>query len=222
MLPYHPQTFAQLNEFETAREMLESRKDDVDNLGLIICKHRLNEYVGVSLLHKHFELSERERLVEGFAGDKRCCRATAVFDDSSVTPYMWKVERAPSDGWRYHPLEFLPTNDTRLDFVKLSKPVIDNTEFLAEFASELVASSLTETFGISLLHRQVIRRSDADMLVETTNAGTRELLFSVVPRGSVDPIRLTKTLWAFSGTDESDTQCAHCVHCDHYCTHCDH
>jgi hypothetical protein len=221
MLTYYPETFTGLSDFETAKQQLEIHREKVTELGSIIRNHGVHDCVGVALLHKHFELFDYERLVEGFSGDRRCCRPTTILDDSAVTPYMWKVRPNCSGASVYHPLEFLPTNDERLKFANLSVPVVSKKEFLAEMASKLIELKLTETFGISLLHRETIARSQGEILVETTDDDERELLFSVVARGAIDPNRLTQTLWKFSETSSSALECNHCNHCGH-CIHCWH
>ena len=115
----------------------------------------------------------------------------------------------------------IPTNDERLRFSDLSVPVLNNRDFLGEMANKLIDLGLTETFGLSLLHREDIPRAEGELLVETTDEQARLLLFSVVARGVFDPDRLTQTLWKFSDETASVTECNHCNHCWH-CTHCWH
>lgn len=70
---YDARVFQRLNEFHLARDYLEDKRESLTELGDVICRHGLHQRVGVSLLHKHFEISENEP----------CASSTAMSHTSS-------------------------------------------------------------------------------------------------------------------------------------------
>jgi hypothetical protein len=221
MLAYHPEVFQSLYDFPDARRQLFVHQAKIQELGSVVRQNHMEEVVGVSLLHKHFALSPNERLVEGYLGDKRCCRPKDVANCLGVLPYMWKVTPNYGAEWRYHPLEFFPSTDERLNFSDLTNRVLSNDVFLTEMASKLMELELTDMFGISILHRTSIPLSQNEILVETTNEASRTLLFSAMVRDNIPPQTvLTKTLWRFDCDVHREQACGHCVHCSSHCAHC--
>ncbi|TAF50707.1 MAG: glycerol-3-phosphate ABC transporter substrate-binding protein [Oscillatoriales cyanobacterium] len=194
---YKPDVFDTLEHFFTARDLLEQAQDNMTELGAIIRSHGLQKQVGICLLHKHFDLSDNERLVEEFDGNNAYVKPTAEYGDA--IPYMWKVEQNQASGeWVWFPLEFVRVTEA----VKLSE------------------LGMTGMFGISILHRDAIKVAEGEILVESTDDEARVLTLSSVPRQNVDRTTLTQTLWQFPNAEgfEVGAMCSHCTHCTH-CTH---
>ncbi|MEG4283649.1 glycerol-3-phosphate ABC transporter substrate-binding protein [Microcoleus sp. A006_D1] len=216
---YKPDVFDCLEHFFTARDLLEQAPDNMTELGAIIRSHGLQKQVGICLLHKHFDLSNNERLVEEFDGNNAYVKPTAEYGDA--IPYMWKVEQNQISGeWVWFPLEFVRVTEAVSAAVERSKAVVNNSNFLNEIAGKLSQLGMTGMFGISILHRDAIKVAEGEILVESTDDAARVLTFSSVPRQNVDRTTLTQTLWQFPNAEgfEVGAMCSHCTHCTH-CTH---
>jgi hypothetical protein len=61
---YHFETWSQLPHIQTATEEGKKTEDSIRILGDIIVKHGLQNDVGIVLLHRHFDITEDEILVE--------------------------------------------------------------------------------------------------------------------------------------------------------------
>ncbi|PZV18575.1 MAG: glycerol-3-phosphate ABC transporter substrate-binding protein [Leptolyngbya sp.] len=219
---YKPEVFENLDTFESAREQLEDKKDLLPELGDVIRRHGLNQQIGISLLHKHFDLTHEERLVEEFADNHAYIKPSTDCNDS--LPYMWKLEQDEQSGERlWVPLEFVDSMATAATTVEQATVVANNPLFLKELAEKLSDLNVADLFGFSVLHRDEIHVAAGNILVESTDEDARVLTFSALPREKVDPTTLTQTLWKFptNGGVECVSDCDHCTHCTH-CTHCDH
>ena len=216
---YKPDVFDSLEHFFTARDLLEQAQDNMTELGAIIRRHGLQKQVGICLLHKHFDLSDNERLVEEFEGNNAYVKPTAEYGDA--IPYMWKVEQNQISGeWVWFPLEFVRVTEAVSAAVERSAAVVNNSEFLNEIAAKLSELGMTGMFGISILHRDAIKVAEGEILVESTDDAARVLTLSAVSRENVDRTNLTQTLWQFPNAEgfEVGAMCSHCTHCTH-CTH---
>ncbi|WP_293338838.1 glycerol-3-phosphate ABC transporter substrate-binding protein [Microcoleus sp. CAWBG58] len=216
---YKPDVFDSLDHFFTARDLLEQAQDNMTELGAIIRSHGLQKQVGICLLHKHFDLSDNERLVEEFDGNNAYVKPTADYGDA--IPYMWKVEQNQASGELvWFPLEFVRVTEAVSAAVERSAAVVNNSEFLHEIAGKLSELGMTGMFGISILHRDAIKVAEGEILVESTDDEARVLTLSSVPRQNVDRTTLTQTLWQFPNAEgfEVGAMCSHCTHCTH-CTH---
>lgn len=219
--PYDPQVFTQLNVFEDARARLKSAIGKMEELGDIIRHYGVSKSVGVSLLHKHFELLPNERLVEGVALENNLqCKPAILESEESISPYMWKVEKKPDGSMRFYPLEYLWNGHSVFNNISPRMSFLHNETFLESFALKLIELEVDSLFGLSVLHRECIKVGKDEMLVETTDDAERTLLFSAVPIGTYAPESLTQTLWQFDALGSVRYQdCNHCFHCSH-CNHC--
>lgn len=215
---YKSDVFDALDVFEAARDQLGQSQDVLPELGEVIRQHGLNQHVGISLLHKHFDLAETERLVEEFADNHAYIKPTT--DCTDLLPYMWKVEQDQTQQWHWVPLEFVRRTDAVTAAVERAAAVADNPAFLQDLAAKLAELGMTERFGFSILHRDAIQVAPGEILVESTDDDARVLTFSALPRTDVDPTTLTQTLWQFPGESGMvvGAECSHCTHC----THCSH
>src|SRR5690349_6299192 len=88
---YDARVFEALPEFEMAKQTLEGNREYLEELGRVICQHGLQEYIGISLLHKHFLVSPLEKLTKKFVGNEVRIRPMSSQDASKVAPYLWKL-----------------------------------------------------------------------------------------------------------------------------------
>ncbi len=216
---YTPEVFNGLEEFFSIKEKLEEVKENLTELGQVIRRYDLQKKVGICLLHKHFDLSPNERLVEEFQGNNSYIKPTTDYEEA--IPYMWKVERDSTSGqWVWFPLEFVRGAEAAQTTAERSEAVLNNHEFMSEIAAKLSELGLTSIFGIGILHRDAIQVAEGEILVESTDDEARVLTFASLPRPAVDPTTLTQTLWQFPTAQgyEVGSMCQHCTHCTH-CTH---
>ena len=230
---YKPEVFNGLEDFFAVRDQLELVKHNLTELGAVIRSYGLQKQVGICLLHKHFDLSANERLVEEFEGNNSYIKPTTEYSDA--IPYMWKVEQSQASGeWVWFPLEFVRNTEQVAAAVERSEAALNNQEFLNAIAAKLFELGIANIFGISILHRDAIKIAEGEILVENTDDEGRFLKFSSVPRPEVDPATLTQTLWQFPTVESFEVAglCGHCTHspkaeievvglCGH-CTHSPH
>jgi hypothetical protein len=110
---YNPDTFTKLNGFNEAKDLLNQHRRKLTDLGKVIIAHNMHEKVGVSLLHKHFDLLETEKLVEKFSKNDVSVEPRKSEDLGNIVPYLWKLDsfnenKLPS----YLPLEFIEVSST--------------------------------------------------------------------------------------------------------------
>jgi hypothetical protein len=215
---YDPAVFSNLNEFEISRQRLAEEETKIPHLGDVICRHNLHQQVGISLLHKHFEMSHDEMLVERFTGDRSFAVPLKRNEGICAVPYMWKaVRHLESESWIFYPLEFVECSDD-----ESFKTVTQNEAFFADIAGALSSLGVADVFGVSLLHREAIRLAEGDTILETSNGRERRLNFQGVSKEKLSTeLDLTRTLWAFNSSDgytcnrHDDCGRHGCAHCDH-------
>jgi hypothetical protein len=219
---YSPAIFDALNRFAQAKELLGRRRSEIDRLGRVIIKHGLHETLGVSLLHKHFPMLCDEVLVRhyDFAARKITMTPKRLRPGDNVIPYLWRATTNGSS-WQFYPLEFVEAQTEGVRSLDLT----ESPEFLVAMAEQLAARHVMDVFGLAVPDIQLIRRSDDELLVETTDSEKRILTVTPEPRGDVRLEELTETLWTF----EPEWDCNHVegllactgAHCDSHCqSHC--
>lgn len=209
--------FNNLNTFFTAKEELVGSSLLLPELGKIICRYNLQEQVGVSLLHKHFDLDEDELLVETISNNTVRISPAKVQDTDGLVPYIWKLESNSDTRARWIPLEFAHDTSGTSIAAELADKVSQNSLFLNDMATKLGELGLATIFGLTTLHRQLTKQHN-EITVERTNDALRVLNIEVRSRSEVDFSKLTQTLWKFTPNEEVETACYchHCGHCDHW------
>lgn len=219
---YKPEIFQELNDFPVARQLLKQNQEKLTEVGYIFCRYLLHGQGGISLLHQHFPLDSNERLVKELDGNRFYLRPQVEEDWDGVTPYSWKVEFDLKSGeWRYYPLEFLRHPSIGAEVKKQAEAIFSHPEFPAELAAKLSELGLTDTFGLTIPHRDAIKLEEGEILVETTDVQTRTLTCFPTLASSIAPEELTQTLWKFTPSQGVDVveQCV--MHCNAHCHgHC--
>ena len=204
---YGTQIYDSLKDFVIARENLDRHVKSLECLGKIICRYGLSDRLGISLLHKHFDLRFDEQLIEKFYENQTQIAPRIITDDTTVTPYLWKT-----DGTSWHPLEFCITSDLPRQLVELSEQLSTQQDLLTSLAQQLAALDLSVVFGLTLLHRCGLTVQPGELLVETTNHQARTFRWAAqLPKASSD---LTPTVWKFqaNGSKPIVNYCGHCGH----------
>lgn len=223
---YDPGVFQGLNDFSVARDYLGHSRDYVTELGDVICHYGLHEVVGVTLLHKHFEIAGDEMVVREFVDNVSYMTPWNVTALLRVLPYLWKAQ---VDGGHadYFPLEFCAypagiQEEAHRDLERLE----GSAGFLAAFAAALDELGLREIFGLAHLRsRDGLILGDGETLLETTDEANRILTLRPAQAQEVEGLDTTQTLWTYrpAGTRIGAVlnQGSGGVHCAAHCwAHC--
>jgi hypothetical protein len=219
---YDPRVFQRLNAFHLARDYLEDKRKSLTELGDLICRHGLHQRVGVSLLHKHFEITDNEFVVREFVRNVSYMKPCSIDQLSSPVPYLWKAEISDRCA-SYYPLEFC---DYPLDLKAAARhdlEILDRSRaFLTAFANTLADLGLIEIFGLaSLRARDGIALEPGETLLETTDEERRILTLRPARASEVKALDTTQTLWIYTpspwrvGAVIGGVSCA--VHCAGHC-----
>jgi hypothetical protein len=219
---YDAGVFQRLSEFNFARDRLEERRESLDELGEIICGHGLHDRVGVSLLHKHFEISGDELVVREFVSNVSYIKPWKVDRLNSPSPYLWKAE---INGERaiYYPLEFCDYPGHLQNKVRRDLEIFNGASaFLTAFANKLEDLGLIEVFGLmSLRSRDGFVLGEGETLLETTDEERRILTLRLARASEIEGLDTTQTLWMYRpaprriGAVIAGATCA--VHCAGHC-----
>lgn len=198
---YIPRIFEELPSFLLSRNQLKSHNDSIRDLGVILSKYRMHDIVGVSLLHKHFDIFSEEVIVRTFEKSNKAIMKPFYWKDCSanVFPYLWKCI-SDELGVAWYPLEFIVLENNfcpELDILSYSEA------FLIELGEELIKNNLQDIFGIvGLYSRSSFSVLDDETVVETTDEVNRVLTLTTQKKMSLDPLTSTKTLWIFPANNE--------------------
>jgi hypothetical protein len=75
-------------------------------LGILIKKHNLHEEVGITLLHRHFEITEDEVLLERFDETESCTEPVKI---SNLDPNLCVPHSFAFTGKCWEPFEYVST-----------------------------------------------------------------------------------------------------------------
>jgi hypothetical protein len=195
---YDATVFQGLNGFPIARAYLGHSRDYVTELGDVICHYGLHDVVGVTLLHKHFEIADDEIVVREFVDNLSYMTPWNVDALPRVLPYLWKAE---VDGRhvRYFPLEFCEYPPEKQAEVERELNRLKGcTAFLAAFAATLDDLGLREIFGLAHLRsRDGLVLGNGETLLETTDEERRILTLRPARAQEVQGLDTTQTLWVY-------------------------
>ena len=139
LLPYDATVFISLNDFPLARNWLEEHRQTIEALGRVICQHGLQKEIGVSLLHRHFQIRETEVLVRNRQnGEAVTTPAEYTSVSSSIAPFLWKLATGRS-GKGFYPLEFVRCSDKYETVSGQVSRIRAAADFLTKFAEALDA-----------------------------------------------------------------------------------
>jgi len=231
---YDWQVFQELNAFQTAKRLLAENRCAIGQLGDVICEHQLHEHVGISLLHRHFGLTNQERVVRRFALEEAVVQPERIDQADDVIPYVWKAETGGAA--RFYPLEFSAYPERFRGVAQRDAEAVANSpQFLAAMSQKLDDLGLSNLFGIATMNSmQVFTLRADDIVLESPGDGDRVLRLRPVPASAVTE-ETTETLWGFTPltdaegeTDPAITNGFICSnHCNNHCTnhcinHCNH
>lgn len=211
---YSSLAFANLHEFDIAKKLMQGKEEDITNLGEIIKKHDMGKIVGVSLLHKHFNLFEDEKLVRKYQSKK--FKIAPEFGNEKITPYAFAFAKTKKDQQvTLYPVEFIELMESTEVYKENLNKLNEKHDFSREFKNYLLERNIQEIFGISFLPYHLIKLNNDEMLLEThDDASTDERALKIEPvQSSSGNVGVTtKTLWDLE-SGQGNMNCKH--HCDH-------
>lgn len=196
--PYSTIAFNTLPEFQESKARFDAKHYVLDELGTIIRQHGLQRYVGVALIHKHFDLQDGERVVERVDANGSILQPVLETDESVLTPYLWHLSRLDDVRFQWTPMEFVLSDNVPAQVNDLAREFPSRKSFITELAEVLIRAEAQDTFGISFLHRQRIGFDhEEQILLESPGPTRRTLIVSPVARERTTDHDYTQTYWHF-------------------------
>jgi hypothetical protein len=205
MHSYEPKVFDQIGPIEVAGEKADTfEAGDFVNTVLkqLLIQHQLNDKLGISLCHRHFDLRPDEILVEhgGVATAWASDAESRYAKIGSILPLSWVVWEG-----KLRPYEFYFSHDTS------EEPFEIPPNFLEAFDSALRGKGLNHLLGLRLL-----RTNGEGLPTKTVELKERHATFSIpwtsAKLDSGGDIKFIRAMWGFPSLGE---QCE--AVCAHYC-----
>jgi hypothetical protein len=223
---YSQERFAALPTFHAAWNRYPDVADTVWALGSSILDYGMEETVGVTLLHKHFDIRKGEQVVREYSHGAATIEPQPI--SREVVGCIWALDEVGT----YRPVEFCDGPGSlgaipQLDILK------NKREFLQKFADQLIVSDVINMFGLATLGGvQYINPREGESIVEK-NIGERKLRLERISTEALSRMESATTLWRFSRAPEAGAiNCpsasspdvngkvwAHCYHCPNPKTH---
>lgn len=200
-------SYMELGTVESAEESAHGRLAEIDRLGEIILRHGYDKLLGVTLLHRHYDIEKNEVLltevVDGCLLSKPSTRFTG-----GIIERRWLWSPKVKD---WMPYEYIAEAVMVDELPEIAKLRVDSS-FWCELGQAIDSFGLASLFGLTL-HDPRSREIPAEMaLLEVNAAHTRRTIVCQVPSGSVGPIEAGVTVWNFFeviGEKRPSGKCAH-------------
>ena len=213
---YDAQTFKDLGHFSENYPYSTLKLPEIGKLLDIIRQHNISSCVNVALLHRHFDLTTSEILVERQFLDFSKISVYDINSDigsqATAWPYMFGLHKSNvSERVQMFPLEFVYFDETDTDkkikFEDQLQYLLQHPEFIQDYSRELDFLGLSEIFGLALKHRAHL----------DGNYGTVENSDEVNRILRVTP-EVTKNAHSIDG--QYNTNKTPKPMCTHFCAHC--
>lgn len=198
---YDHVTYHSLFDSNDMTGVAESRHDDLLSLGDIICKYDLEGLVGVTLAHRHHDLSQSERIVWRLKEDATWIATPEQQSDKALSPKNWVVH-TDADGAKIRPTEFVPRTSGYKPEVSAAEIVMAHSEFLHEFIDAVTSNAAEHMFGLGILHQRREFNVPGTTVFETSSIKNRSTKAVVIPYLESDTDFGGVTLWHFTKLKE--------------------
>lgn len=197
----------------------------LDRLNLIFQKYSIQDLAGITLMHRHYDLSEDEVLVEELIGGVSTTTPKLKTATLQILPHSWKFAFSTT-GISLTPVEFVDVSEptTRSDLNTKISSVLTNQAFLVELYHALAELKLIDVLGLTILHRNDLTTVELPMLTEAStdsHAGRCSVLRPVTEEEGMDGDAVPTT-WRFpvgKGIIKVDT-CGGRWACSQICNTC--
>jgi hypothetical protein len=138
--PYSPSAFSELLDFDAVHPKVPQIEAASQEISSVFLKHKMEGFAGMAMLHKHFELSDTEVLVEEARGCHSVIRPVKFETDrTDLLPYMFKL-KCDERGFVLVPTEFAPAElVSRANYETL----MSNGEFVNELGHCIAGLQVT-------------------------------------------------------------------------------
>lgn len=183
----------------------------IDELMQIIVKHDVVTIFGVSLLHRHFDMTPEEILVERFEGLSAITAPKKAAEvRGRLSPHTWKLRCDEFGVVRMQALEHIESDAETPDFSEVVENLPRFSAFIVEFYGKVAELNLLDTIGLNIIHRDRVRTEAKMLLKERTND---ERMSVMRPVGDNERPGTIPTSWTFD-TDKASPVADCC--CNHH------
>lgn len=175
-------------------------QDALHTLGSVICRHDMEDSVGVSLVHRHHDLHEEERFVWELS-DNVWCAEPKILAESSLVPINWGVGISEGKLCLY-PLEFCIVNSKHNTEFLVSNNVLLNSDFIKDFTETAISLNVQNLFGLSLLQTRSHFNQPNTTVLEQSDLSRRLTKAWVIPKSNLKNNSGGVTLWNFTKNQE--------------------
>ncbi|PUU77178.1 hypothetical protein B9Z19DRAFT_1128629 [Tuber borchii] len=193
--PYQPEVFAQLHNIDEAYRRLEEKTVSKEMLGEVrslFIRYGVHRTLGIMVLHKHFDMTPEEKLVE-FGNVSTPWLVPEANGDSvfggKVVPRSW----AFSSGHLY-PIEFGFNPPTVENFPKMSF----DQDFVVGLYGLLVGLGIGDLVGLTMLREDI---HDMPYGIEKT-VGRVSITLPITPE--TEPTQAVESVWTFGCHERMD------------------
>lgn len=203
---YDPAIYQSIPDFLDVKDSVAALEPALFSVGAVICRHNLQEVVGLGLLHSHFEQADDEILVwrqpteDGWAGGI-VKRREAL----SARPILWKVEHTPGRAPICFPIEFFERAEGWLE-------TKHDPAAMHDIIAKIVELNLADVVGIRALHPDIQRLAKEKDLIETYDEKARTLFYRRMTPSELRTIDPVETGWSFMPDNESEFGCVFQCH----------
>ncbi len=195
-MQYSSAVYSKLTSSDDMHGVAEAHIPELLALGQVICDHNLQKCIGVTLAHRHHNLSESERLVWSIMKLEWLAKPVQV-PDRDLAPINWKVEGHEGSTSAWYSLEFCPRDKKYSPESEQALQVAESQKFLDEFRGLVINLKVQDIFGLGLLQsRRTFNRSGMTMF-ERSDLSKRITKAWLVPEQMVGDFSSGVTLWNF-------------------------
>ena len=200
-MQYEHTTYNKLSDINAMRGTSASHMSELQSLGEVICEHGLEKVVGVTLVHRHYDVAPNERVVWNIS-DLEWTATPQCIADTLISPVTWKIEAAQPCA-SYAPLEFCPNNNQYLREIRAAEQVMAENSFLSRFMETALRLEVYDIFGLGVLSVRDELSVPGMIMYEESSKSKRTMTVRLVQKSTNNDIYGGITLWNF-GTSSID------------------
>lgn len=193
---YNHEFFHSLKDSNNMWGLAELHQDELHFLGGVICRHNMEEIVGVSLVHRHHDLHEDERFVWELSSNVWCAEPKRIAE-SNLVPINWGVGISENIPCLYS-LEFCIMDDRHGSEFLASSNLLLNSDFIKDFTETVVDMGVENLFGLSLLQTRSHFNQMNTTVLEQSDLSRRITKAWVIPKNNLKNNSGGVTLWNFT------------------------
>lgn len=193
------------------------RASVLEDIAHLLRRYHLQNQFGISILHKHFDITTDEALVRRLNGDN--IRINVERPCGDLVACHWKADPTSSDD-SFVPLEFLDRNSFTQQEIEMSELFASEecSNFRREFFETVIAASAANDIGLMTLHANSALSVDLSntTLLEESYDNSRLSVVRTAPRSASKNGDYFQALWVADPADgtSSELSCSYHCRCD--------